>query len=152
VERKAVYQAFLDRDAVAAWLAPKGMKGRVHAFDARKGGSFRISLTYQGSNHLPGKTSEDTDTSEVKFVKLVPYSKIVEVAVFESEDPAFAGEMKITAALADVEGGTELTMVCEDIPTGIRPEDNEQGCRESLDKLAALLEGGRSGIEVQDET
>jgi hypothetical protein len=88
----------------------------------------------------------------VKFVKLVPYSKIVEVAVFESEDPAFAGEMKITAALADVEGGTELTMVCEDIPTGIRPEDNEQGCRESLDKLAALLEGGRSGIEVQDET
>jgi uncharacterized protein YndB with AHSA1/START domain len=45
--RKAVYQAFLDRDAVASWLPPETMTGHVHLFDPREGGIFRISLTYQ---------------------------------------------------------------------------------------------------------
>jgi len=31
--RKAVYQAFLDRDAVASWLPPETMTGQVHTFD-----------------------------------------------------------------------------------------------------------------------
>jgi Activator of Hsp90 ATPase homolog 1-like protein len=45
-DRKAVYQAFLDPDSVASWLAPNNMKGQVRAFDAREGGTLRMSLTY----------------------------------------------------------------------------------------------------------
>jgi len=30
--RKAVYQACLDRDAVASWLSPETMTGHVHTF------------------------------------------------------------------------------------------------------------------------
>lgn len=139
--RKAVYQAFLDRDAVTAWLSHDNMRGHVHAFDAREGGAFRISLTYQDPEHSPGgKTSEDTDTYQGRFVESVPYAKIVEVTEFESQDPAFADEMRITVSLADTDGGTEITMLCQDIPKGIRLEDNELGCKESLQKLAALLE------------
>ncbi|MGC2765028.1 MAG: SRPBCC family protein [Candidatus Acidiferrum sp.] len=138
--RKAIYQAFLDPDSVASWLSPDNMKGQVHAFDAREGGIFRMSLTYLDPQHsLGGKTSEDTDTFQGRFVELVPYSKIVEVVEFESQDPAFAGEMRLTVSLADVDGGTEVTILCQDIPIGIRPEDNELGCRESLQKLAALM-------------
>ena len=36
--RAAVYQAFVDRDAVAAWLPPESMSGVVHAFEPREGG------------------------------------------------------------------------------------------------------------------
>ncbi|MGB9071391.1 MAG: SRPBCC family protein [Terriglobales bacterium] len=140
-ERKAVYRAFLDPASLALWLPPDNMRGQVHAFDARQGGRFRISLTYEDPGHsLGGKTSEDTDTVQGRFVELVPYAKIVEVVEFESQDPAFAGEMRITVSLADVDGGTEITMLCEDIPKGIRPEDNELGCKESLQKLAGLIE------------
>jgi uncharacterized protein YndB with AHSA1/START domain len=89
---------------------------------------------------LGGKTTADTDTVQGRFVELVPYTKIVQAVEFESDDPAFAGEMTITVDLADTDGGTEITFLCENIPKGIRPEDNEQGCRESLQKLAALLE------------
>ena len=71
---------------------------------------------------------------------MVPYAKIVEVIEFESQDPAFAGEMRMIVSLADTDGGTEVTVLCEDIPKGIRPEDNELGCKESLQKLTALLE------------
>jgi uncharacterized protein YndB with AHSA1/START domain len=96
-ERKAVYQAFLDPDSVASWLAPNNMKGQVHAFDAREGGTFRMSLTYLDPEHsLGGKTSEHTDTFQGRFVELVPYEKIVEVVEFESQDPAFADQMRPT--------------------------------------------------------
>lgn len=51
-------------------------------------------LIYQDSKHpASGKTSEDTDTFQGRFVELVFKEKIVEVVEFESEDPAFAGEM-----------------------------------------------------------
>jgi uncharacterized protein YndB with AHSA1/START domain len=139
--RKAVYQAFLDRDALASWLPPETMTGHVHAFEPREGGRFRMSLTYQDPKQSPGgKTSEDTDTFQGRFVELVPDEKIVWVTEFESKDPGFAGEMRITFSLEDADGGTEVCVVCEDIPKGVRPEDNEMGCRSSLKNLAALLE------------
>jgi uncharacterized protein YndB with AHSA1/START domain len=139
--REAVYDAFLDPESVAAWLAPNNMTGHVHVWDAREGGTFRMSLTYRDRGHSPhGKTSADTDTFQGRFVELVPYTKIVEVVEFESTDRAFAGEMTMTVSFTDVDGGTAVTFLCENIPEGIRPEDNEQGCRESLQKLAALLE------------
>ena len=139
--RIKVYQAFLDPEAVAAWLAPDTMRGRVHAFDPREGGKFRISLTYQNpEDSQRGKTSGDTDTYHGRFVNLVPYEKIVEVIEFESQEPGFAGEMRMTVMLADVEGGTELSLLYENVPMGIRPEDNEAGSRSSLQKLAELVE------------
>jgi uncharacterized protein YndB with AHSA1/START domain len=100
-----------------------------------------MSLTYQDQAHrVSGKTSEDTDTFQGRFVELVPNERIVEAVVFESPDPAFAGEMKMIVNLADADGGTEVTIICEDIPAGVKLEDNEQGCKESLQKLAKLLE------------
>ena len=144
--RKAVYQACLDPDALAAWRVPDNMKGQVHVFEAREGGTYRMSLTYQDPAHsLRGKTSGDTDTFQGRFVELVPDEKIVEMVVFESQDPRFAGDMKITTRLADTGEGTRVTILCENIPTGVRPQDNETGCRQSLRKLAALVESGGRG-------
>ena len=139
--RRKVYQAFLDPEAVASWLAPDTMRSRVHTFDPREGGKFRISLTYQNpEDSQRGKTSGDTDTYHGRFVQLVPDEKIVEAIEFESQEQGFAGEMRMTVLLADVEGGTEVSLLYENVPTGIRPEDNEAGSRSSLQKLAALVE------------
>jgi len=144
--RKAVYTACLDPDALAAWRVPDSMKGEVHVFEAREGGKYRMSLTYQDPAHSRrGKTSGDTDTFQGRFVELVPDEKIVEVVTFESQDPRFAGDMKITTRLTDTGEGTRVTILCEDIPAGVRPQDNETGCRQSLRKLAALLEPGGRG-------
>jgi uncharacterized protein YndB with AHSA1/START domain len=100
-----------------------------------------MSLTYQDPAQSPGgKTTEDTDTFQGRFAELVPDETIVWVVEFESPDPAFAGAMRVTFSLADAEGGTEVVVSCEDIPGGVRLEDNEMGCRSSLENLAALLE------------
>jgi uncharacterized protein YndB with AHSA1/START domain len=141
--RRAVYEACLDPAAIAAWRVPDNMKAQVHAFDAHEGGTYRMSLTYRDPRQSPGgKTSEDTDTFQGRFVELVPDEKIVEAVAFDTRDPGFAGEMKMTTLLADADGGTEVTMLCQDLPPGIRPEDNEEGTRQALHKLAALLAKG----------
>jgi uncharacterized protein YndB with AHSA1/START domain len=139
--REIVYQAFIEPDAVASWLAPDRMKGHVEIFEPHAGGKFRMSLTYLDQKDRPrGKTSEDTDTSEGTFVELIPNQKIVQVFEFESDQPDMAGKMKITWSLADADGGTRVTVHMEDIPKGIRLEDNELGSRQSLRKLAAFVE------------
>jgi uncharacterized protein YndB with AHSA1/START domain len=139
--RQQLYQACLDPVAVASWRVPDAMKAQVHAFDAREGGRFRMTLTYLDVAHSPGgKSSEDTDTFEGRFVELLPGEKIVERIAFESRDLHFAGEMTITTRFRDMDGGTEITILCENLPAGIRPEDNEMGSQQALRKLAALIE------------
>jgi uncharacterized protein YndB with AHSA1/START domain len=139
--RAIVYQALLDARAVATWMVPTGMTSHVHAFDAREGGSFRISLTYDAPTGT-GKTTAHTDTFHGRFVKLVTNEQVVEVVEFETTDPALRGEMTITYALADANGGTNVSAVHDGLPSGLSTADNEVGWRMSLAKLAALVEAG----------
>lgn len=141
--REQVYRAFSDPKAVETWLAPDTMRGKVHTFDLREGGKFRMSLTYtEPQDAMSGKTSDDTDTSESIFLEIVPNEKMVWLVKFDSDEPGFAGEMRMTWTLKDVVGGTEVAVLSEDIPAGIRLEDNELGSEQSLKKLAAFVESG----------
>jgi uncharacterized protein YndB with AHSA1/START domain len=137
--RERVYEALVDPAAVTRWKVPAGMTCEVHEFAAREGGSLRISLTYDAPDRS-GKTTGRTDTYRGRFVTLVPGELVVEVDEFETDDPALAGEMTITIRLSDVDGGTQLDAVHERIPASVAPADNEAGWRESLTRLAALVE------------
>lgn len=57
-----------------------------------------------------------------------------------SDDPSFAGKMTMTWTLAAVQEGTEVTVVCEEVPEGIRREDHDAGLRSTLKNLAAFTE------------
>jgi uncharacterized protein YndB with AHSA1/START domain len=137
--RADVYRALLDAQAVATWRVPQGMTSQVHIFDPREGGSFRISLTYDTPTGT-GKTTEHTDTYHGHFVKLVPNEQVVEVMEFETADPALRGEMTITFTLTEVDGGTDVLGVHDNLPQGVSPADNEIGWRMALEKLAQLVE------------
>jgi uncharacterized protein YndB with AHSA1/START domain len=139
--RAIVYRALLDARAVATWMVPTGMTSHVHAFDAREGGLFRVSLTYDAPTGT-GKTTAHTDTYHGRFVKLVPNEQVVEVDEFETTDPALRGEMTITITLADADGGTDVLGLHEGLPSGASIADNETGWRMALAKLAALVEAG----------
>jgi uncharacterized protein YndB with AHSA1/START domain len=137
--RDRVYDALIDPAAVARWRFPAGMTCEVHEFDAREGGALRISLTYEDADRV-GKTEGRTDTYRGRFVKLVPNELVVEADEFETADPALSGEMTSSISLRDAEGGTELVAVHDGLPAGVSPADNEAGWRESLARLAALVE------------
>ena len=138
--RPAVYRALLDADAIQKWRVPDGMTSQVHEFDAREGGTFRVSLTYDAPGST-GKSAARTDTYHGRFTRLVPDEQVTEVFEFESADPGLAGEMTMTTLLAEADGGTDVTVVHDQIPDSIPPADNETGTRMALDHLARLVEG-----------
>src|SRR5258708_35785078 len=108
--RARVYSALVDANAIAKWKVPTGMTCHVYAFDARVGGTFWISLTYDAPTGV-GKTTAHTDTYHGRFVKLVPNEQVVEVDEFETADPALRGAMTMTFTLVDADGGTDILAV-----------------------------------------
>lgn len=137
---ETVYQALLDRESLEAWLPPEGMRGRIEQWDPRPGGGFRMILTYLDASAAPGKSSDATDVVEVAFAELVPAERVVQRAVFESEDPAFAGTMTMTWSLAAADDGTEVTVTATDVPSGIAQADHEAGIASSLANLVSFAE------------
>ena len=142
--RPAVYRALLDAGAIAKWRVPAGMSSRVHEFDAREGGSFRISLSYDAPTGT-GKSAPRTDTYHGHFVKLVPDEQVVEVFEFETADPELRGQMTMTTTLTEAPGGTDVLVVHEGIPGKVPAADNEAGTRMALANLARLVEATNPG-------
>jgi uncharacterized protein YndB with AHSA1/START domain len=138
---ETLYQAFMDPAALIAWLPPGEMTGRLHHFDARVGGGYRMSLFYPPNERsLRGKTSDREDMVNVRFVELKPPRRIVEAVSFVTADPGLSGEMTIVVTFEEVSEGTEVTFLCKSLPPGLRAEDNEAGSRLSLEQLARRFE------------
>lgn len=125
-----VYRAFLDPDAMVKWLPPHGFTAKVHHFDARVGGSHRMSFTNftTGQSHSFGGD----------YVELVANERIRYTDRFD--DPGLPGEMQVTVTLKKVSVGTELHVVQEGVPAVIPPEACYLGWQESLSLLANLVE------------
>lgn len=137
-----IYQAFATADAMKALLPPQGMTGTMLAFTFREGGAYRIRLTYNEPQHTHGKTSADADEVGVRFIKLVLHERIEQAVTFESDDPAFLGEMRIAWILEPVQNGTLVTVRCEDVPPEITTEDHQVGLKSTLGNLATFAEKG----------
>ncbi|MFF7449395.1 MULTISPECIES: SRPBCC domain-containing protein [unclassified Streptomyces] len=138
--RAVVYRTLLDAEALAKWRVPEGMSGEVHVLDAREGGAFRVSLTYD----LPagaGKSGSHTDTYHGRFLKLVPDEQVVEEVEFETADPALHGTMTMTTTLTETADGTEVVLLHEGVPDAVPADQNEAGMRMALANLARLVEG-----------
>ncbi|WP_224389329.1 SRPBCC domain-containing protein [Pseudonocardia sp. ICBG1293] len=140
VDRPTVFAALTTEEALLRWLAPAGMRSRFERFDMREGGSYRLVLTYDDSSGSPGKSSADSDTSDVRIARIVDGERIVQEVDFESDDPAFHGTMRMEWNLRAVEEGTEVEVVARDVPAGIGARDHAEGITSSLVNLAALLE------------
>jgi uncharacterized protein YndB with AHSA1/START domain len=133
-----VYDALTGGNQVSHWLPPEGATGTLEEFDPRPGGMFRITLHF--SSGQGGKTTRDTDTVRGRFVDLVPDECVVQDFDFVSDDPEFAGTMRMTWGLARCADGTEVSVVAENVPSGISKEDHAKGLASSLANLAAYVE------------
>ncbi len=136
---ETIYGAFIDAEALLAWLPPEGMTGEILEFEPRPGGAFRMALHYGTPGH--GKTTADTDVVESEFAELVPGQRVVQLVRFRSDDPAFAGTMRMVWDLEPAEGGTRVIFLAEDVPPGISKEDHDAGLRSSLENLKVYVMG-----------
>jgi uncharacterized protein YndB with AHSA1/START domain len=117
------------------------MKGKMLHFDFRNGGSYRMRLTFKDAQHGTGKTSEDSDEVEVRLIRVEAGKRIEQEVAFESDDPAFAGIMRMIWTFQPENGATLVSVRAENVPYGISPQDHEIGLNSSLDNLAAFVEG-----------
>jgi uncharacterized protein YndB with AHSA1/START domain len=134
-----VFDALVDRDALEAWLPPRGMTARFERFDPRPGGSYRVILTYAEPSGDRGKSSADSDVVEVRYVDIVPNESVVQAVDFVSDDPMFAGTMTMTWVVRAIDGGTRVEITANDVPDGISAEDHAAGMSSSLENLARYL-------------
>jgi uncharacterized protein YndB with AHSA1/START domain len=125
-----VYRAFVEADAMAKWLPPNGFTCTVHQFEAKVGGTFKMSFR----NFTTGKSHSFGG----KYHELVPGERLRYTDTFD--DPNLPGEMTVTVTLKKVSVGTDVTIVQEGIPDMIPAEACYLGWQESLRNLAALVE------------
>jgi len=127
-----IYKAFTDGDALAAWLPPHGFIGKMHSYEPKVGGKFRMSF------YTATKSWQNTFGGT--YEELVPYSKIVHTDKFETDDPSMQGEMRVTILLTAKDDGTLLEIEQAGIPAGPSASGAPYGWAQSLDKLAQLVE------------
>jgi len=125
-----VYRAFLDADAMCRWLPPFGFIGKMHHFEPKVGGSFKMSFTNFGTGN--------THSFGGNFLELVPHERLRYTDKFD--DPNLPGEMTVTVVLKAVLCGTEVNIVQEGVPEIIPAEMCYLGWQESLAQLANLVE------------
>lgn len=125
-----VFRAFIDPDALAAWLPPYGFICKVHQMDFKEGGSYRMSFINftTGNGHSFGGT----------YLEIIPDQFIKYTDRFD--DPNLPGEMITTIQFNKVLCGTEIFATQEGIPEVIPTEMCYLGWQESLDKLKRLVE------------
>lgn len=125
-----VYRAFLDPDALVKWMPPHGFTAKVHQFDAKVGGSYKMSF----KNHTTG----NSHSFGGKYLELVPNERIRHTDEFD--DKNLPGTMTVTVTFKKVLVGTEVNIVQEGVPDVIPAEACYLGWQESLILLAQLVE------------
>ncbi len=125
-----LYRAFTEADAMAKWLPPHGFTCQVHQFEARVGGSFRMSFRNFGSGNAHSFGGE--------YLELVPGELIRYTDRFD--DPNLPGVLEVTVRLKPVSCGTDLSITQAGIPQAIPLEACYLGWQESLAQLAQLVE------------
>ncbi|HEU4338217.1 MAG TPA: SRPBCC domain-containing protein [Nocardioides sp.] len=136
-----VYAAFVDADALEAWLPPDGMTAEIADADLRAGGGFTLTLRYDEVPEGGGKTTERTDVTRVAIDELVEPERVVWGVEFDSDDPDTAGRMTMTWTFTALDEGTRVAIDATDVPPAIDVEAHQQGLDASLANLAAWLEG-----------
>lgn len=136
-----IHRAFVEAAMLEKWLPPHGMSAEVHQINPVEGGGYEMSLYHEGATPtVTGKTSEREDRFRVVFDELRPGRHIIQRVTFEAPDPRFAGTMKQTWRFVQDHQKIVVSVACEDVPPGIRPEDHSVGLNSSLENLAAVVE------------
>ena len=125
-----IYRAFLEPAALSKWLPPHGFTCEVHHFEAKVGGTFRMSFT----NFSTGSS----DSFGGEYLELVPNERLRYTDTFD--DPNLPGEMTVTVILKQVMCGTDISITQSGIPEAIPTEMCYLGWQESLAQLAHLVE------------
>jgi len=124
--RARVYAAWTDPAQLKQWWGPEGVQTRNFTSDARVGGKYRWDLLNQEGDEM---------TVYGEYRELVPGRKIVFTWQWDDDEAWKNVSSVVTVELADRDGGTELTLTHENLPSEASRDRHNEGWNSVIDRL-----------------
>jgi uncharacterized protein YndB with AHSA1/START domain len=130
--RARVYAAWTDPAQLKQWWGPKQMRTKSLEFDPRVGGKYRWTLVNE---------EEEEMTVSGEYLELTPGRRIAFTWKWD-DDEAWKNQTSIvTVELSDRDGGTELALAHEKLPSEASRDRHDEGWNVVLDRLENFFKG-----------
>jgi uncharacterized protein YndB with AHSA1/START domain len=124
--RTRVYAAWTDPAQLKEWWGPESVQTRNFVAETRVGGKYRWDLINQ----------EDEEMSVFgEYLELVPGKKIVFTWKWDDDEVWEKRDSIVTVELSDRDGGTELRLTHEQLPSEESRDRHNEGWNSVLDRL-----------------
>lgn len=124
--RDRVYAAWTDPAQLKQWFGPENVQTRDLIADARVGGEFRWDIIDPDGDKM---------TVNGEFRELQPNRKIVFTWQWQDDENWENHLSIVTVELSDRDGGTELRLIHEKLPSEQSRDGHNSGWNSALDKL-----------------
>jgi uncharacterized protein YndB with AHSA1/START domain len=124
--RDRVYAAWTDPAQLKEWWGPENVRTRNFVADTRVGGKYRWDLTNQDGEDM---------TVFGEYRELVPGKKIVFSWKWDDDDVWENRDSVVTVELSDRDGGTELLLKHQQLPSEESRDRHNDGWNNVLDRL-----------------
>jgi len=128
--RERVYAAWTDAAQMKEWFGPENVQTRDLITDARVGGTFRWDLTNPEGEEM---------TMRGEYRELQPGKKIVFTWQWADDEDWENHISVVTVELDDADGGTNLRLPHEQLPSEESQDGHTRGWESALDKLEKLF-------------
>jgi uncharacterized protein YndB with AHSA1/START domain len=124
--RARVYKAWTDPEQLKQWWGPEGVRTRSFAADARIGGKYRWDLVNQDGEEM---------TACGEYRELIAGKKIVFTWKWDDDETWETTNSVVTIELSDRDGGTEVKLTHEKLPSEASRDRHNEGWSSVLDRL-----------------
>jgi uncharacterized protein YndB with AHSA1/START domain len=128
--RDRVYAAWTDPAQLKQWFGPENVQTRDIIADARVGGEFRWDLINPEGEEM---------TMRGEYRELVPGKKVVFTWQWQDDEDWKECVSIVTVELSDRDGGTEVRLIHEQLPSAESRDRHSEGWNSVLDKLEKFL-------------
>ena len=128
--RERVYAAWTNPAQLKEWWGPEGVQTRNFVADARLGGKYRWDLLNQEGEEM---------SVFGEYRELVSGKKIVFTWKWDDDDVWENHTSIVTIELSDRDGGTQLHLTHEQLPSEASRDRHNDGWNSVLDRLEKFL-------------
>ena len=128
--REKVFDAFVKAEHAKHWMCPRGMTIPVAEFDARVGGSYRVTMRARDGEQF---------TAGGRYREIARPERLAYTWAWQGESMPNM-ETLIVVTFAERDGGTELSMTHSGFPDAGMRDSHEEGWGSSLNNLCDRID------------
>jgi len=121
-----VYAAWTDPEQLKQWWGPEGVQTRNFTADARVGGKYRWDLVNQEGEEM---------SVFGEYRELIAGRKIVFTWKWDDDEDWKVHNSLVTVELSDRDGGTEIKLTHEQLPSEASRDRHNEGWNSVIDRL-----------------